>query len=600
MKNRLLKSAWLFFSVLTSVALAADGPVPVINFELIADSSSIFSGEGGRFKAFNTAPVVDGDAIFFVATRENGLTGIFRNRLGVTEMLVSTNEDIPEGQGKFTGFDGAPMGYGNQLVFRALGTDQQQGIYYLADGKVTKIVDTNTLMPNSKKKFEFFKRPVFDGKTVVFVGRGYVKADESNRQFQGAYQFDIATKQLKVVADWTTAIPQTATLFGEMDDITVSHSHLILTAADTQGKTGIYIEKDGQLNTLIDTSTTIPNTTETFFGLNDGAVDRSFQTNNYAFKTASKDHKQNGVYAWVDGKLYTLADNQAEMAGGSVNFSTFSKPNIFKDRVFFIGKNPNGLSSIYAWRNGSRFPVIHPDILLSGKQSKSFNLSLESASKDGITFQVSFEDGTSAIYKAHLRDDVGRVVMSDTLHGGSIGQVQGGQFVEGGGWTLLKDHDRIVWNIPPMSSHGLLEVDIRNFDPRTQLTANKNIFLGLWGNLFNNHERMNLPETDNWELRVGKAHAQFKIEYHARGFGKAKEWVPFDGPFDPHHIYRFRVEWNKGKVTTWVDDKVLHFEGLNYEPVDKFNFLHIGTSTHFGGTGTVGPIYSNVRIVSFE
>lgn len=111
---------------------------------------------------------------------------------------------------------------------------------------------------------------------------------------------------------------------------------------------------------------------------------------------------------------------------------------------------------------------------------------------------------------------------------------------------------------------------------------------------------MNLPETDNWELRVGKAHAQFKIEYHARGFGKAKEWVPFDGPFDPQHTYRFRVEWHDGKVTTWIDDKVLHFEGLQYEPVDKFNYLHIGTSTHFGGAGTRGPIYSNVRIVSFD
>lgn len=192
------------------------------------------------------------------------------------------------------------------------------------------------------------------------------------------------------------------------------------------------------------------------------------------------------------------------------------------------------------------------------------------------------------------------MVLSDSLHGNSQGQVQGGQFVEGGGWTLLNDNDRIVWKIPPMSSHGLLEVDIRHFDPRTQLTANKNIFLGLWGNLFNNHERMNLPETDNWELRVGKAHAQFKIEYHARGFGKAKEWVPFDGPFDPQHTYRFRVEWHDGKVTTWIDDKVLHFEGLQYEPVDKFNYLHIGTSTHFGGAGTRGPIYSNVRIVSFE
>jgi hypothetical protein len=599
--NRFKLVGLIVLALLPNLNWAADGPLPIINFELIADGSSIFAGDGGKFKDFSTAPVVDGDAIFFSATRENGLTGIFRNRLGVTDMLVSSNSDIPEGLGKFVNFDGAPMGFGEQLVFRGVGNNNQQGIYYYSEGQLSKIVDINTVMPNSKRKFEFFKRPVFDGKTVVFVGRGYVKADEKSRQYQGAYQYDIQTKQLSVVADWTTKIPEKTTLFGDMDDVTVSHDHIILTASDKNGRTGIYLKQDGQLQALIDSSTSIPNASDAkFFGLNDGAVDRSFETKNYAFKTASKDNKQNGVYAWIDGKLYTLADNKAEMAGGSVNFSTFSKPNIYKDRAFFIGKNPNGQSSIYAWKNGGRFPIIHPDIQLSGKKPKDFNLSLESATKDGLAFQVSFEDGSKAVYKAHLRDMAGKVVILDTLHGKSKGLVQGGKFVEGGGWTLLNDNDRIVWNIPPMSSHGLLEVDIRNFDPRTQLTANKNIFLGLWGTLFNNHERMNLPDTDNWELRVGKAHPQFKIEYHARGFGKAKEWVPFDGAFDPNHTYRFRFEWNNGRVSTWVDDKVLHFEGLSYEPVDHFNFLHIGTSSHFGGTGTVGPIYSNVRIVSFE
>jgi hypothetical protein len=599
--NRLKLLGLFALALLPNLTWAADGPVPIINFELIADSSTIFSADGGKFKDFPTAPVVDGESVFFVATRENGLTGIFRNRLGITDMLVSSKAEIPDGVGKFSSFDGAPMGSGEQLVFRGVGGNGQQGIYYYADGKLSKIVDTNTLMPNAKKKFESFKRPVFDGKTVVFVGRGYVKADDNSRKYQGAYQYDIATKKLAVVADWTTKVPDKSVLFGDMDDITVSRDRVILTASDEKDNTGIYSSQNGNLTALIDHSTALPNSPDKkFTGLNDGAVERSFKNNNFAFKTASKDNKQNGIHAWIDGKLFTMADNKAEMAGGSVSFSGFSKPNIYNDRVFFIGKNPQGLSSIYAWKNGGRFPIIHPDILLSGKKPKDFNLSLESASSNSLSFMVTFDDGSKAIYKAHLRDEVGKVVLLDTLHGKSNGQAQGGQFVDGGGWTLLHDNDRIVWNVPPMSSHGLLEVDVRNFDPKTQLTANKNIFLGLWGTLFSNHERMNLPDTDNWELRVGKAHPQFKIEYHARGFGKAKEWVPFDGSFDPKHTYRIRFEWNNGRVSTWVDDKVLHFEGLSYEPVDHFNFLHIGTSSHFNGTGTVGPIYSNVRIVSFE
>lgn len=584
-----------------SFTFAAEGPLPLINFELIADGSAIFSGDGGKFKDFNTAPVMDGESIFFVATRENGLTGIFRNRLGITEMLVSSNSEIPEGVGKFISFESAPMGAGERLVFRGVGANNQQGIYYYADGKLNKVVDTNTLMPNSKKKFESFKRPVFDGETIVFVGRGYVGTDNKSRKYQGAYQYNIETKKLSTVADWNTNLPDKSVLFGDMDDITVSENQIILTASDAEGNTGIYASQNGRLVTMVDHSTPLPDSPgSTFSGLNDGAVERSFKNNNFAFKTTSKDNKRNGIHAFIDGQLVTMADNQTEMAGGSELFSEFSKPNIYNDRVFFIGKNPQGHSSIYAWQNGKRFPIVHSDILLSGKSPKEFNMSLESASIDGLAFHVTFEDGSKAIYKAHLRDVMGKVILSDALHGKSEGSVQGGKFVDGGGWTLVNDKDRIVWNIPPMSSHGLLEVDIRNFDPRTQLTADKNIFLGLWGTLFNNHERMNLPETDNWELRVGKAHPQFKIEYHARGFGKAVEWVPFDVPFDLNHTYRIRVEWKDGKVSTWVDDKVLHFEGLSYEPVDKFNYLHIGTSSHFGGTGTVGPIYSNVRIVSFD
>ena len=595
------KLGLLMLVLLPSLAGAADGPLPVINFELVADGSSVFSGEGGKFTDFPTAPVVDGESIFFVAKRENGLTGIFKNRLGLSDMLVSTNNDIPEGKGKFVSIDGMPMGFGEQLVFRGVGTNNQQGIYYYADGQISKIVDLNTLMPNSKKKFETFKRPVFDGKTVVFVGLGFVKADNKTRKYQGAYQYDIRAKKLSVVADWTTKIPEKSVFFADMDDITVSHDRVILTASDEKDNTGIYLSQNGSLTSLVDNSTALPNSPEAkFTGLNDGTAERSFKNKNFAFKTTSKDGKLNGVHAWIDGKLITMADNKSEMAGGSVSFSSFSRPNIYNDSVFFLGKSPKGASSIYAWKNGSRFPIIDSDILLSGKKPKNFNLSLESTSNNGLSFQVLFEDGSKAIYKAHLRDVAGKVILLDTLHGKSSGLVQGGNFVAGGGWTLLKDNDRIVWNIPPMSSHGLLEVDIRNFDPRTQLTANKNIFLGLWGALFSNHERMNLPETDNWELRIGKAHPQFKIEYHARGYGKATEWQPFDGPFDPNHIYRFRLEWLNGKVTTWVDDKVLHFEGLSYEPVDKFNYLHIGTSSHFSGAGTVGPIYSNVRIFSFD
>ncbi|MDP3608956.1 MAG: hypothetical protein Q8R74_07785 [Methylophilus sp.] len=600
---KIIQTLLLLTSFLPYASNAADGPLPVINFELIADSSKVFSDEYGRFTDFISAPTVSGDSIYFVAKREQGNVGIYSNTRGVTKKLVDTQTEIPDGVGQFAHFETAPMGTAQLMVFRGVGSQEQQGIYLWDEGKLKKIVDTNTLMPNTQQTFKFFKRPVFDGNSIVFVGRGYTTSTKQNGHLQGAYRYDLQAQRLEVIADWTTQVPGRTVQFGAMDDITVSGRRTLLTASDTKSSTGIFVHTENQLARLVDESTSLPNLPQqNFGGLNDGAVDRSFETENFAFKTASKDGQKNGLHAMIAGKLYTMADTRADMAGGSSKFSSFSKPNIFRDRVTFIGKNPAGQSSIYHWKNGKRHPIIHGGIKLSGKTLKDFNMSLESMSEQLVVFTVTFEDDTKAIYAAHMQPNAGRVVINDNLHGKSKGKIEGGQFVAGGGWTVTKDNDRIVWAIPPMSSHGLLEVDIRNFDPKKQLTADKNIFLGLWGSLFQNHEHMNMPYTDNWELRIGKAHPQFKIEYHARGFGKATEWQPFDSfdSFDPNHTYRFRLEWNNGKVSTWIDDKVLHFDGLEHEDVDKFNYLHIGTSSHFGGTGTIGPIYSNVRIVSFD
>lgn len=585
----------LFFSLPLS---AKEGPTPVVNMELIADDSAIFSVNNSKLVDFLSAPVVYGEHVFFVAKNDKEELGIYKSTHGKIALLIDSNYMIPDGSGNFTSFVGSPMGSDDALVFRAKGADSQEGIYLLQNNIVKKVADTKTVMPNSEQQFVSFKRPVFDGKAIVFVGRGTHPTNPAQSKYQGAYYYSLEEEELKVVADWKTKIPDSTNRFGVMDDITVSRGLAILTAADANGNTGIYSYDQGVLTTLIDSKANINQ--RKLVGFNDGVVDRSFQTNNFVFKNETKDKLQSSVNAWIDGKLETIADNKAAMAGGSDNFQLFSKPNMYGKRIYFIGKGKHTPASLYAWQNGKRFPIVHRDILLGGRKVVQLNMSLESAAPNGLAFHASFEDGKKAIYFAHLRDKAGKVILSDNLHGNSKGVVSGGKFIDGGGWTLLNDNDRIVWNIPPMSAHGLLEVDIRNFDPKNQLTAAKNIFLGLWGTLFQNHERLNQPETDNWEIRVGKAHEQFKVEYHARGFGKAADWVPFDKPFDPNHIYRFRVEWHDGKVTTWVDDKVLHFEGLNYEPVDKFNYLHIGTSSHFGGTGTVGPIYSNVRIVSFD
>jgi len=193
-----------------------------------------------------------------------------------------------------------------------------------------------------------------------------------------------------------------------------------------------------------------------------------------------------------------------------------------------------------------------------------------------------------------------RVVLSDPLNAATKGQAFGGKFLPEGGWTVAGDNDRVIWILPPMGPDGMMEFDVRNFDPPHQVTTASNIFASMWGQLFENYEDKDLANTDNWEIRMGKPWKTFKLEYHSRGIGKVQTWEPFPEGFDPKRTYHFKIVWQDGKVTSSIDDRVLvysdGFAPATTEPVDRFNFLALGTSPHFGGFATLGPVYSNVKV----
>lgn len=193
-----------------------------------------------------------------------------------------------------------------------------------------------------------------------------------------------------------------------------------------------------------------------------------------------------------------------------------------------------------------------------------------------------------------------KVILFDPLNQSTTGQIRGGEFMPGGGWAANKDSAMIVWEVPDFGPDGMLEFDVTNFNPPAQVTNPKNNFIGLWGMLFSNHEGDSLPGTDGIELRIGTTEKQFKVEYHALGIGRVRHWEPVpDAAFDPSHTYHFKIMWQKGVVTISIDDlPPLVFQGIPEDAIDHFNYLHLGTSPHFGAKCTVGPIYSNIKISS--
>lgn len=192
------------------------------------------------------------------------------------------------------------------------------------------------------------------------------------------------------------------------------------------------------------------------------------------------------------------------------------------------------------------------------------------------------------------------VVLNDPLNLKTSGLIKGGEFMPDGGWAANEDNAMILWLLPSFGPDGMLEFDVRNFDPPNQVTTEKQNFIGLWGKLFNNLEGQNLPGTDGIELRIGTSEKQFKVEYHAMGLGRVRHWEPVpDADFDPDHTYHFKIVWQNGVVTISIDNlEPLVFPGIPEDPIDHFGFLHLGTSPHFGGHCTRGPVYSNIVITA--
>lgn len=589
----------VLYALLTIVssgsAAAGEGPLPRIYMEAIADGSRELGMGGVRFVETPAPPVIDGETVYFAAKLADGREGVFRSRRGVIEPCADTTTPIPRGRGAFTGFSGALAADGGRLAFHGTGKDGQQGVYALVGGELRRIADTSTAAPGGKRRFTALSSPAFAGRDAVFIGR------PAGAGAPGLYRADAATGAITAVADETVAVPGGEARFRGVERVSGGGGVLVFTARDTAGGMAVYTLAGGALTRVVGTETRLPGAAdERFAGFGELAADRSGETRNVVFAAPPPKDGQGGLNAHIDGAVRPVAEVRPGVVRGGRVLTRFESPTLYRDRMFCIAHSASGEHEIVAWRDGKWFSATYHEMTLGGRRPKRLRMSGDAVGAAGLAFHVTFEDGTQGIYLAHLREDAGRVVLSDALHGASLGRVSGGRFVEGGGWTPLADHERIVWNIPPMARNGMLEVDVRNFDPKRQAIAEKDIFMGLWGTLFNNHERHGVPHTDNWEIRVGTSEEQFKIEYHARGFGKAVHWAPFEVAFDPERTYRFRVEWRDGRMTTAIDDRILHFEGFSHEPLDSFRFLHVGTSALLGGKVTLGPIYSNVRIVSFD
>jgi hypothetical protein len=389
-------------------------------------------GGTGNFTSLPAAPAYSSTGeLAFYGTGASGQQGIYRIvNQGVPVRVADLNTPIPGGSGNFTSFipqepvapqePTKPSISGSSVVFFGAGSGGQQGIYVsipqdpIVPGNPVRIADTSTAIPGGTGTFTSFTHPgippspIISGNNVVFFGAG------SGGQ-QGIYRVipqepSVPGNPVKVV-DLNTAIPDGSGNFTAIpQEPMISGNNVVFLGNGAGGQQGVYVTipvdpiVPGNPVKVADLNTAIPGGTGNFTSFIPvepfaPAIDGT----RVAFFGAGSGGQQ-GIYVSipqdpvVPGNPVRIADTSTAIPGGTGTFTGFRNVSISATDVAFLGLGQNGQQGIYDLTGGSLVKVVDLADLVDGRAITGLNLSRSALVGDPLAFQLTFADGSQALY----------------------------------------------------------------------------------------------------------------------------------------------------------------------------------------------------------
>ncbi len=199
-------------------------------------------------------------------------------------------------------------------------------------------------------------------------------------------------------------------------------------------------------------------------------------------------------------------------------------------------------------------------------------------------------------------------VLVDSLNGGSVGDVHGGEFVSGGGWTPVEWDDMIIFDTHVYIIRGTLEITVRNFDPEIQNSSQRHHILAMYTDEIGDHNHWSYLRSDStgkavWNLHTGTFYdGGIKFLSHAGDLIQTyREYLQWD----VDSTYKFTVKWDANRVRFFINDTLV-VENINQSNfVLRYVFLGRDYTTSLDlQTGypdnqypaQLGPIYSNLVV----
>jgi hypothetical protein len=200
----------------------------------IAGSGTPVPGGTGTFSSVNSEIVARNDGLVFYGSGGGG-RGVYKLLNGTLQKVADENTPIPVGDGNFTGFDNASVGFdGTNAAFMGFGSNSQVGVYAQAGNTLRRIADNGEIAPADGGRFRFPERYVsMDSGHVVFAAN--TNTSSAIRLYS---DFDGSLRRIVGVNDILFG-KQISTL--SIDHQAISGNSIAFVANFTDGSSGVYL-----------------------------------------------------------------------------------------------------------------------------------------------------------------------------------------------------------------------------------------------------------------------------------------------------------------------------------------------------------------------
>ena len=390
--NVLLLTVCVAISLLAAILVSnanadSDGSV-----ELIANISMVAPGGNGSNFTGVSEPVIENGQIYFFGSDSNS-NGFFKCQDGVITRIVDSNMMVPGSNNLFGSFLGTNrVSVSNGQVVFAGGTSSSRGVFVANNGQINPLVQVQDSVPaQNNQTFAGFINHHIENGSVIFGG-AFAPIGTGIYLHNG--------NDVTKVIDSTDGIniPGINQNFHSFFPNANEGSNVLFTGGGFNSTTGIYLSTfSGSITTVADINTPIPEGKGNFTTL-----DNRFPNidNGQIVFVGSGPNFQSGIYLADGNGLTKIVDRNTLQPGSNNPFTDLREPIIDNGRVFFQGIGSEG-QAIYKFENGEITRLIGAGDMVSGQLLAGIGQNMLDVDGNTLTF-VGIIGFNTAIFSANL------------------------------------------------------------------------------------------------------------------------------------------------------------------------------------------------------